>query len=169
MSLAGQFYRGERQVLNADYDGHNMVFVVGCPRSGTTWLQRLLSSHPRILTGQESQVFEVNIAPQLRDWKKMRNPQIRGGGIGLPCYLTEERFLQILKIYLLTLLEPMVEQLNPDELFLEKTPAHGLFLPEIFESLPGTRVIHLLRDARDVVSSLLAGGAWLTQWAPKSA
>lgn len=38
--------------------GENIVFIVGSPRSGTTWLQRLLATHPQIKTGQESRIFE---------------------------------------------------------------------------------------------------------------
>src|SRR5277367_1815524 len=30
------------------------VFVVGAPRSGTTWVQRILLAHPQICGGQES-------------------------------------------------------------------------------------------------------------------
>ena len=31
-----------------------LVFLVGLPRSGTTWLQKLLGNHPQIGTAQES-------------------------------------------------------------------------------------------------------------------
>ena len=34
-----------------------MIFLVGCPRSGTTWLQAMLSSHPTVYTGPETQFF----------------------------------------------------------------------------------------------------------------
>lgn len=88
----------------------------------------------------------------------------------MACYLTEENFRRILRAYLLALVEPMVAPLGPGELFLEKTPDHALYLREIFEFLPRARVIHILRDGRDVVSSLLAAGAgWLSHWAPKDA
>ena len=35
------------------------VFIVGAQRSGTTWVQRLLCSHPRIVGGQESHLFSA--------------------------------------------------------------------------------------------------------------
>ncbi|MBI3001835.1 MAG: sulfotransferase, partial [Deltaproteobacteria bacterium] len=41
------------------------MLIVGCPRSGTTWLQRLLASHPKIITGQESHVFDNYVGPQM--------------------------------------------------------------------------------------------------------
>jgi hypothetical protein len=153
------------KTLTLDYDGHNLIFVAGCPRSGTTWLQRLLASHPKIHTGQESYVFGVHIGPQLQAFRTGAEPRFRGG-VGLACYFTEEEFLRVLKTHLLTLLEPMVAHVNAGELFLEKSPGNARFLPEIIELLPQARVIQMLRDARDVVSSLISGEEWLSYWAP---
>jgi hypothetical protein len=105
----------------------------------------------------------------LRDWRKLAGSTARGG-VGLACYFTEEEFLRILKSFLATLLDPLVGTLGPDEVFLEKTPAHALFIPEIMELLPESRIIHVLRDPRDVVASLLAASqSWGSWWAPKDA
>lgn len=158
-------------MIDHNYKGHNIVFIVGSPRSGTTWLQRLLASHPQMHTGQESDIFDGYIGPQLRYWRRFSQPHASGRSvIGLACYLTEEEFLQVLKEYMLKLLEPMVGGLQEGELFLEKTPSHALFLSEIMELLPEARVIHMLRDARDVVASLLAASkSWGARWAPKTA
>jgi hypothetical protein len=157
-----------QSLLAADYDGHDLVLVAGSPRSGTTWLQRLLASHPKIRTGQESNLFSQHIGPQLRNWREAADPRYRGG-LGLGCYFTEADFIAIVKSYLLKLLEPMVAGLAPGELFLEKSPSNALFLPEILELLPRARVIHVLRDARDVVSSMTSGESWLATWAPANA
>jgi hypothetical protein len=154
--------------LATDYDGNNLVVVAGCPRSGTTWLQRLLASHPKIRTGQESNLFSQHIGPQLANFREGADPRYRGG-LGLGCYFTETDFVVLVKAYLLKLLEPMVADLAPGEIFLEKTPANALFLPEIIELLPRARVIHVLRDARDSVSSMTSREAWLSAWAPDSA
>lgn len=158
----------------ASYTGHNLVFIVGAPRSGTTWLQRLLASHPQVRTGQESKLFVSYLGPQLRAWHRelTRESDTRAasgrGGVGLSCYFEEENFLPILRNYMLQLLEPMIRGLAPGELFLEKTPSHALYIPEIKELLPESRIIHIRRDARDVVASLLvASRGWGAGWAPK--
>jgi hypothetical protein len=158
-------------VRTLDYSGSNLLFVVGCPRSGTTWVQRLLASHPRIRTGQESDVFDQYIGPQLRAWEQELSPEASGrGGVGLGCYFQDLEFRRLLKGYLLQLLEPMVGGLEPGELFLEKTPGHVLFVPEIRTLLPEARFIHVLRDARDTVASLLgASRSWGRAWAPRQA
>jgi Sulfotransferase family len=157
--------------LTLDYTGANLVFVVGCPRSGTTWIQRLLATHPMVRTGQESDVFDLYIGPQLRAWEHELDPASSGrGGVGLACYFQDVEFRRVLKGYLLQLLEPMVGALQPGELFLEKTPSHVMFIPEIRAMLAEARFIHVLRDARDTVASLLqASRSWGREWAPRRA
>jgi hypothetical protein len=168
MTSSSETSRGlSPKMLKRDYEGHNLLFVVGCPRSGTTWVQRLLASHPQVRTGQESNLFMHYVGDQLRNWRGEAE-EVRGG-MGLSCYFTEAEFLLILKTYLVTLLHPMVGNLAPGELFLEKSPSHGRYLPEILELLPQARVIHVLRDGRDVISSLLASDEWLSSWAPRDA
>src|SRR5487761_78015 len=152
------------------YDGHNIVFLVGCARSGTTWLQRLLASHPKIHTGQESFLFSSYIGPQLRNWhKELRTLSSGRGGAGMRAYLREDEFLSILREEMFRLMGPMVGGLPDGYLFLEKTPNHALWIPEIVELLPKARFINMLRDGRDVVASLLAASRTWATWAPNNA
>lgn len=156
-----------------EYTGKNLVFLVGCPRSGTTWLQKLLASHPRIRSGEESHFFSLYIGPQLRAWNDQKTRHFNGGmghAAGPQAYFHEEEFLAILKNYLSALLKPITDSLQADEWFLEKTPSHALYIPEIKELLPESRFIHLMRDCRDVVVSLMtASRSWGASWAPNSA
>jgi len=143
-----------------------MVFLVGAPRSGTTWLQRLLASHPKIKTGQESRLFEY-VGRSLQLWK-IDLKSCRGQG--LPCYLNEPEFLSMQKEHLDSFLALMLKNLKPGEIFLEKTPAHALYVAEIFQLLPKAKIVHLARDPRDVVASLLAASkSWGRLWAPSRA
>jgi hypothetical protein len=156
--------------------GKNLVFIVGCPRSGTTWLQRLLATHAQIKTGQESHVFEY-VGTQFQIWRhnfnpdpETRDPARSSRGIGLANYLDEAEFFAIQKIYLGWLIAPMLRDLQPGQLFLEKSPRHALWLREIAQLLPQAKIIHLARDPRDVVASLLAASrGWGQSWAPRRA
>jgi len=149
--------------------GDRVVFVVGAPRSGSTWLQRLVASHPDVRTGQESNLLHY-IAPALRKWKRELVFEDGRGGIGMPCYLDQAGFDDVLHEYVRRLMAPMIDGLGPKQLFLEKTPSHAFFVREIAELLPGSRVIHILRDGREVAASLLAAGrSWGHAWAPKKA
>lgn len=152
------------------YDGSDLVFVVGCPRSGTTWVQRLLACCTGVRTGQESDVFDQYVGPQLRHWRRDLSGASSARGVGLGCYLGEDEFMGALRGYMLTLLAPMRGQLAPGEVFVEKTPSHALYLPEIMELLPGCKVVGVVRDCRDTCASLLAAGrSWGAYWAPKTA
>jgi len=157
--------------MDTHYRGRNIVFVVGCPRSGTTWVQKLLAAHAQIKTGQESDLFALYVGPQLRAWRNnLDQSENSRGGLGLACYHREMEFMDILRTYLDALLAPMVAGLNDGELFVEKSPAHALFLNEIMELLPESRIIHVLRDPRDVVASLMAASkSWGKSWAPGNA
>ena len=156
-------------MMSEVYRGSNLVFIVGSPRSGTTYLQRLLASHEMIMTGQESNVFQY-VGPLLRRWRA-EGQQVDGrGGVGLGCYYNEPEFLQLLSGFLCKLLQPMIGKLGPGMLFVEKTPQHAVFLSEIIELLPDCHIIHMVRDPRDVVASMLAASkSWGRAWAPRSA
>ena len=148
-----------------------MLFIVGSPRSGTTWLQRLLASLPGTATGQESDLFDVHIGPQLRAFRRDMDPAVSGrSALGMSCYHTEAEFLDLLREFMLRLMQPMLAAVPEGGVFVEKTPSHALYLPEIAELLPRARFIHMLRDGREVGASLLAAGrGWGRYWAPKSA
>ena len=151
-------------------DGASLVFLAGCPRSGTTWLQRLLAAHPRVRTGQESDLFTMYIGPQMRNWMQYKEPAAdQRGGIGLACHLTEDQFMATLKGYLQAILGHMLKDVPPGCLFLEKTPSHALFVKEIHALLPKARFINVIRDPRAVAASLIAASkGWGRDWAPKT-
>jgi hypothetical protein len=152
------------------YTGKNLVFIVGCPRSGTTWLQKLLASHPKVRTGEESHFLSQYAGPQLRFWNTHKidqsNAQIRHA-VGPAAYFRDEEFFAIMEDFLAALLRPMVDGLEPGEIFIEKTPSHALYISEIKQLLPNSRIINILRDPRAVVASLLAAArTWGAEWAP---
>lgn len=156
--------------MQQDHRGRGLVFLVGSPRSGTTWLQRLIAAHPRVATGQESHLFSKFIGPQLRAWNELAAAEPgRRGGIGPGCYHSEEEFQRILRDYMLQLLAPLLEARGDSGIFVEKTPEHALFLDEIGELLPEARCIHIIRNPYDVVASLRAAAtSWGSGWATRS-
>ena len=144
------------------FDGSNYVCIVGCPRSGTTWLQKQLGAHPRVATGQETQLFNMYVGPALRAW---RAAVVQKRAVGLPGYVDEATFLDALRRFVQSMMQPMLGALEPGRIFIDKTPCHVLFIPEILELLPRTRFIHIIRDPRDVVASLLdATRSWSPTW-----
>lgn len=148
--------------------GRRMLFVVGSPRSGTTWVQKLLASHKAIVTGQETGLFDAYLGPMLRAYERDLDPEKTGRSpLGLGCYMTRDEFDGTVRQFLNSALEHIFADVGAGELFVEKTPSHALYIPEITALLPEARFVHVVRDGRDVVASLLAASrSWGAGWAP---
>ena len=152
------------------YQGDNLAFIVGSQRSGTTWLQKLIASHPNVRSGSESFLFSLHIGPELRTWNEELTLLKEGKArTGLPSYFTQEEFIPILTEHMLNLLSPILSPLGEEQIFLDKTPDHAFYLPEIAQMLPKSKIIHILRDGRDVVASMInasKSSGWGKHWAP---
>jgi len=142
-------------------------FIVGSPRSGTTWLQLLLLQDPRVVSVQETHVFSEWIAPLV---KATRSDRARGRVVGLSALFDDDQILEMGR----SLFQPIVDralQERPDAaVFVEKTPAHVRQAETIVELYPDARFIELVRDPRAVAASLIAASrTWGRSWAPSDA
>ncbi|MGF1630924.1 MAG: sulfotransferase [Kiloniellaceae bacterium] len=141
----------------------NYVFLLGAPRSGTTWLQIMLSKHPDIATCQETHLFSGFLSGLQRSWRHHENDR---RGIGLQAAISREQFVALQRDFALAVLE----SIGDTPIILEKTPAHITVLDDIREVLPEARFIHIIRDPRSVAASLAAAGKdWGRSWASTSA
>src|SRR5713226_3907199 len=64
----------------------DLVFLVGSPRSGTTWLQGLIASHPAVHTGPETQFFGAYHSVETEYLRE------KDGRCGISEYLSKEAF-----------------------------------------------------------------------------
>ncbi len=150
-----------------------LVLLIGAPRSGTTWLQQLLGAHPLVTTPQETDVFSRFLQPLYTSWER----EVRGGqtGIekrrfkGLHSVLNEDQFTAIGSDFLGRVIANAVALKPGSKIVVEKTPGHSLCSSSIAQFAPHAKIIHLIRDGRDVASSLVSSGnGWGSWWAPKS-
>ena len=135
------------------------VFLVGCPRSGTTLLQALLGAHKDIASFPESHVFlkghrlRARLAPGLVARRHLDRfaREVQAG----PLYKRRMLSLrqQTYHFDLINLLDELTCK-RQKRLWIEKTPNHVLSIPEIRKLVPSSRFIHLIRDGRAVVASL---------------
>jgi hypothetical protein len=116
-----------------------VVFVVGSPRSGTTFLAGAVGSQPGFVDLGEVRPVKANIA---------RWAALPEGDAAAELRSTLER------IRLLS----FVRDLRP----VEQTPELSFVVRAAVRAYPQATVVHIIRDGRDVVCSLLEKG-WLRE------
>ncbi len=142
------------------------VLLVGAPRSGTTWLQRTLLSMPECCGGQESHAL-CTVAKVVGDFERkaaMERPH------GLAAHLTRDSLVDQMRSLWVAAMRSSIEATPHAIRLLEKTPDHAVHLDLADELLPESKAIHLVRDPRDVVASLIAASrrSWGAGWAPST-
>ena len=128
-----------------EYQGDNLVFVVGPPRSGTTWLLNLLAAHPDVVAAtvdnlkariNDLQTLETNV---FNDNRPFTDAQIR------------RKFHRL-------------SQQERGKVIVEKTPVHLLYVDRIRRIFPKAAIVLIDRDGRDVVTSLVHVGRSKSAW-----
>ena len=122
------------------------IVIGGCGSSGTTILARSFAAHPDIWCGYESTVLL---------------PRISGPDYFLQHFGLNTRHFMALQAGARSQTE-FVEGFmdwclaeTGTSIWAEKTPRNILHFPTILEMFPNARLVHMLRDGRDVVASIL--------------
>lgn len=130
------------------------TFIVGCARSGTTLLQALVAAHPRVRSFPESHFFSwvgrsdvVTAAARLSRF-------VDRAGLTPPWedVATIESREQLVVAFIDLLDRATVE--TGCDAWVEKTPHHVHYIPQIEEALPDAKFLHILRNAPDTITSL---------------
>ncbi|MEU4692862.1 sulfotransferase [Actinoplanes sp. NPDC023714] len=150
------------------------IFVVGCPRSGTTMLQLMLHAHPRIALPPESR-FLLPAYERRHEYGDLGTPEQRRAlaewivasphfddlGLAAPDVVEAvvaapptlgSAFGTIFKMYAARFGKPR---------WGDKRPSYLRNLPIILRLFPDAQIINILRDGRDCVASLKE-----TPWGP---
>ncbi len=120
------------------------AFIVGCARSGTSILGEAIAAHPRVTYLYEASPMWDAACPVRPDHRLERadaSPELR------------ERMRAELAAALV----------EGRDVLVEKNPKHTLRIAFLDALFPDCRVLHLIRDGRDTVASLMfrnRGGEW---------
>ena len=138
------------------------IFVVGVPRSGTTLLRAMLNAHRRIYLTHEASFYlksffqkRVAGAPWLESyihsyafsWLRLSSREIREQ-FREP--IPRERLPDVYRAIMRT---KAGQHAKPR--YGDKTPMHVSCLARIFEDFPDARIIHIVRDPRATIASLM--------------
>ena len=140
------------------------VFGVGCPRSGTTLLQRMLNNHPdlavcndstfivsvlrRSWNGQQPELT-TDLVDRVRNYKRIHRMHLADEVI-----LASAEGAQTYSEFVTAVYSAYAEA-NGKKFAGEKTPDFVLSLPMLDSLFPWARSIHIIRDGRDVALSTL--------------
>jgi len=140
------------------------IFIVGCPRSGTTLVQSMLLQAADVYSFPETHFFEV-----LRNSKKSRILLFLFHGIfvqhvykewlkttDIPSYSNyiQPCFSIRKAMGLFTNHLDTAAQQNGSTIWIEKTPGHINHINFITKYIPDAHFIHVIRDGKAVVASL---------------
>ncbi len=124
-------------------DSREPIFIVGMPRSGTTLVERVLSSHPQVHSAGELQNFGVALK--------------RASGSASRYLLDADTIARAANLDWAKLGQAYVDSTRPGTgqraRFIDKLPHNFLYLGYIARALPRARLICLRRDPLDTCLS----------------
>ncbi|MHC5002825.1 MAG: sulfotransferase family protein [Planctomycetota bacterium] len=140
-----------------EIDDLQVFFVVGCQKSGTTWVQRLLDGHPEVCCGGESHLLDL-LAPSAESlWNEYNRRQQQRSREGRATPLDETDLLGLLRVLgnvaLAHAARRRADDAPPLRAIGDKTPEHALGLPVLDRLYPEARFVHVIRDGRDAAVS----------------
>lgn len=146
------------------------VFIIGFPRSGTTWVMWLLAQHPEIEVLQQSGMFHA-LDPLVRWWNyghsfSCRDAEQVGGSYAMK---TTKEILdaELLSKHCRSLCGEVLERIAAESpgtrAVVEQTPENVRFADFIESVFPDAYFLHVLRDPRAAYSSMRsAANSWGT-------
>lgn len=119
------------------------IFVLGQPRTGTTLVDRIISSHTQVYSAGELQQFSLAVR-RLTDYRDPKRFSAR--------YFEAAKGVDTEKVGTLYL-ESSKRMRGTTPRFVDKLPQNYLLIPLILRALPNAKIVHLTRDPMDACFS----------------
>ncbi len=122
------------------------IFIVGLPRTGTTLLERILSSHSNVSSLGETLFLQMSIR------------ELSGDGLSNRPNIDEEVLRHVASSDVSKIREHYLRlvdyRLGDEPLFIEKLPLNFLYVGLIAKAWPNAKIIHMLRNPLDACFSM---------------
>ncbi|MGH7560839.1 MAG: sulfotransferase family protein [Gemmatimonadales bacterium] len=150
------------------------LFIIGPPRSGSTWTMFLIAQHPEVVVCQHNRLFEGLTG--FRDWfRRMQRagesgsrfgisvvlPTANGDGAEEPVaefreLLSEDEFHAICRQAVSAVYDRIASHKPGARVVVDKTPENARQGEFILKLFPDAYFLHIVRDPRAVSSSVVA-------------
>jgi hypothetical protein len=127
------------------------VFVVGSPRSGTTILAWSLAKHSHFWTSDETQIL-WDLFEGGRLGRNYQNKDNYDGSWLCKQNIRREEFLGFLGVGL----NGLITSRSEGKRWIDQTPLYVMLAHNLIHMFPGCFFIHILRDGRNVVHSMVS-------------
>ncbi|MCI0676843.1 MAG: sulfotransferase, partial [Phycisphaerales bacterium] len=140
------------------------LVVVGCPRSGTTLLQRMLDAHPELAVtndthfipkvlpnavGEPNPLLTEQLVRAVRTYKRFYRMKLSDDAVDAAAQRSSDYREFVSALY------QEVGRARGKRLTGEKTPDYVRHLKLLRQLFPWIKIIHIIRDGRDVALSAL--------------
>lgn len=132
----------------------NIIFIVSQPRSGSTYLQNILSNNPQINTVSEPWIM-LGLSPLLKPELINADYDFKLASDAVYDYESKFPELDIKKEVKKIVLEIYKPMFNGYDLIIDKTPRYWEILDELVKLFPQSKIIILKRNPIDVVKSMI--------------
>lgn len=113
----------------------DITFITGCARSGTSILGELVEAHPKVMYAYEEHI-----------WRKMAETDHHAVTVDDISIEKQKKLRKWMKMYK-----------RKNKIVVEKNPRHIVRVPFVKSIFPEAKIIHIVRDGRDVSCSLRSG------------
>ena len=161
--------------LNKPRSNYRHLFVVGCPRSGTTWTTLLIAQHANVFATRDVDLLS-HLLRSLQEAASMEAKEIernciisfpKGAGhggsaspssrdFGLQPLVTAAEQRKLFQDTMKGIYDQAVQENHCCEIIVEQDPAKLFLGKELLELFPSAYFVHVIRDPRSVFASFRA-------------
>ncbi|MCH8308786.1 MAG: sulfotransferase [Proteobacteria bacterium] len=142
-----EMYQAFGEVFTADWleqnatghDDPSPIFVVGQPRTGTTLVERIITSHSQVHSAGELKQFGTSVR-RLSDYREPKRYSAKLAG-----FAAQVDCKKLGKAYMAT----SAKMRGSLPRFVDKLPPNYLYVPLILKALPKAKIVHLTRNPMD--------------------